>query len=213
MRSFNDLLISFYSKRDFDNDIEDGWCCCLTATEIYYWKLIFNSALHQADCEQSLVFRFEFLLVEVSFPFLFTLCGVVRVAGAFAYIGSLRDGCRLGFLAWGAQGEHGVYSRVLEIYPVVQKKILWYIFACIATSANVRDANDFERAKNHVKEISAGRETTLLTCSVVLTGWWIVKCIVNCYHFHDEIIWLKHLEFILILLSYLNFSFRVTFEN
>ena len=149
---------------------------------------IFNSALHQADCEQSLVFRFEFLLVDVSFPFLFTLCGVVRVAGAFAYIGSLRDGCRLGFLAWGAQGEHGVYSRVLEIYPVVLKKILWYIFACIATSANVRDANDSVRAKNHAKEISAGRETTLLTCFVVLTGWWIVKCIVNCYHFHDEII-------------------------
>ena len=39
------------------------------------------------------------LLVDVSFQFLFTLCGVVRVAGAFAYVGGLRDRCRLGLLA------------------------------------------------------------------------------------------------------------------
>ena len=68
-----------------------------------------------------------------------------------------------------ARGTRSVLARPRNL-PRRPKKILSYIFACIATSANVRDANDFVRAKNHVKEISAGRETTLLTCFVVLTG-------------------------------------------
>ena len=104
------------------------------------------------------------LLVDVSFPFLFIFCGVVRVAGAFAYVGGLRD------RRWlrRARGTRSALVRPRNL-PRRAKKFLSYILACIATSANVRDANDFVRAKNHGKEISAGRETTLLTCFVVLT--------------------------------------------
>ena len=48
------------------------------------------------------------------------MCGVFRAAGI--RVGSLRDRRRLGFLAWGARGEHEVHSHVFEISPFVLKK-------------------------------------------------------------------------------------------
>ena len=97
------------------------------------------------------------------------MCGVFRVAGI--RLGSLRDRRRIGFLAWGAQGERKVHSRVFEISPFRPNKILSHRLACIAISANVGDANDFGHVKNQAKEISArGQGTTLITRFVVLPG-------------------------------------------
>ena len=64
-------------------------------------------------------------------------------------------------------------TRATRNFPLRPKKTLSHRLAYIATSAHVSDANDFAqfvRTKNHAKEISAGRERTLLTCFVVLTG-------------------------------------------
>ena len=92
------------------------------------------------------------LLVEVSF----SMCGVFRAAGI--RVGSLRDRRRLGFLAWGARGTRSALAR-LRNFPFRPKKILSHRLACIATSANVSDANDFAHVKNQAKEMSAcGRE-------------------------------------------------------
>ena len=85
------------------------------------------------------------------------MCAVFRVAGI--RVGSLRDRRRLGFLAWSARGEHEVHSRVFETSPILSHRL-----ACIATSANVNDANDIAHVKNQAKEISARWQgTTLIT--------------------------------------------------